>query len=105
MSHPPGKMGPSMLDELGLAIKELGAEEVGELSDEELSSSILEIEKLRRQLDAAHARRLRAFDRRRLWAADGAKSAAAWLARKANTPKSEWGSRLWVARVLSDLPG
>src|SRR5436309_890818 len=87
-----------------MAIKELGAVEPNDLSDQELADAAVELDRLRNAFAAAEARLLRAFNVRCVYASDGAKSAAAWLARRTHAPKSECGSRLRLSRTMEDLP-
>ena len=93
-----------MFDALGVAIKELGQLDPEGLCDEELRDAVVELAKLRDAFTAAEARINRAFDVRRVYTADGARSAAAWLARTTRAPKTECGARLRLGRVCDELP-
>lgn len=66
-----------MFDELGISIKELGQLDPNDFTDVELAEPVVELDMLHAMFTAAEARLARAFNVRQLWAADGAKSAAA----------------------------
>ena len=92
-----------MFDELGVAIKDLGNLDLDGLTDEELAAAVVDLDTKRNAFAAAEARVLRRFDRRRGWEADGAKSAAAWLARRTRAPQHECGSRLALGRLMDTM--
>jgi hypothetical protein len=104
MSHLYETVEIMLLDALGAAQKELGEVDLASLSDEELND--LAVETMRRQAaqDALTARIVAACAQREAWRDDGAKSAAAWLARKTGAPRSECGSRIALGKALRDLP-
>src|SRR5688500_1827290 len=93
-----------MLDGLAAVLKELREVDPNDLCDEELADLVVELHKHRCALEAFEARLTRNFDVRRVWAADGARSGAAWLARRTRAPKAECGGRLWLGRCVEDLP-
>ena len=93
-----------MFESLGMAVKELGAVDTNDLTDEELRDAVVELHVLRERLAAAEARVVRAFDARGVWRADGAKSPAAWLAVRTRAPKKECGARVWLGRLGEVLP-
>ena len=88
-----------MFDALGLAVKDLGTLDSNCLSDDELADALVELSRHRDALEATQARLTRAFDVRTVYAADGAKSAAAWLARRRGRPRKSAGRRCgWDGR-------
>ena len=93
-----------MFDDLATAVKELNARDWRDDSDEELAAAVTELAKVKNALDSAEASLLATFDTRRVWAADGAKSAKAWMTRRSLLPKGECGSRLRLARSLKTMP-
>jgi len=92
-----------MFGDLAMAVKEVGSLEADTLVDEELTTAVVELATLRSALEAAEARLDAAWDTRRSWAADGARSARACLAHKTREAKGACGSRLWLGRVLAEM--
>jgi hypothetical protein len=74
------------------------------LSDEELGAGLVEWHRLEARLAACRARVMAVFEGRRAYAADGSKSAAAWLARKTNGSPSEKRAQTRLARRLRHMP-
>jgi Domain of unknown function (DUF222) len=103
VSHPHGTI-EQMFESLGLEIKHEAAVEVGSIDDASLDAGVAPLARLRNQLDALEASRLAAWDRRKLWALSGAKSAAAELAHRTRQPIAECRARLAVARAMARLP-
>lgn len=85
-----------LLDE---AVDELAATDGGALCDEALAAAMLRFEAAQARLDAERVRLTGEFDARKLWAADAAKSAAAWLAHKTRAPKPDCAARARLARL------
>ena len=83
-----------MFDGLAMAVKELHELDPNDFTDGELSDSVVELQRQRASLEAAEARVVSVWNARRVWATDGARSGAAWLARKTRAPKVECGGRL-----------
>ncbi|MBL7498193.1 DUF222 domain-containing protein [Frankia sp. CNm7] len=99
-----GDAGPSGLDDDAPPSPGEAAVDPARLSDLELATAVIEG---RATVDATTARwvlLVGEFDRRSLWLADGAASAASWLRRECrmNAPTST--HLLTVARALRDLP-
>src|SRR5436190_7412138 len=69
-----------------------------------MAEAAVELDRLRNAFAAGEARFLRGFDVRGVHASDGAKSAAAWLARRTRAPKAECGSRLRLGKTMEHLP-
>ncbi len=90
--------------ELARAIDGLQALELHDLSDDDLSRLVVELEVQRSRLGGFGAAVVRAFDRRGAWALDGAKSAAAWIAHRCRLPLAAARKATRMARRLCDLP-
>lgn len=93
-----------MFETLTSEIKELNVEDLSTWSDEELDEAILAIAKPEAALAAFRARLGREWESRKTWIRDHAGSAPAWLAKRSHLDKREWGSALWIGRVLTDMP-
>ncbi len=89
---------------LEVGIRELAALDSSGFADGELSSALVELARLRASLEAAEAGLSHAWDARRVWAADGARSGAAWLARETRNPKSDCRRRIALGRTSGQLP-
>lgn len=89
---------------LEMEIKEIATIDPDALDDSELSEVVVEMAKLRTRLESVELAMLAAWDARRVWAADGARSGAAGLARRTHEPKPVCGARLWLGRKLRHLP-
>jgi hypothetical protein len=74
------------------------------LSDEALGDALVELHRVEARLAAVKARVASEFDVRRVWAVDGSKSAAAWLARRCRAPIGEARAGLRLARRLRTMP-
>jgi hypothetical protein len=82
------------------ALAALHALDLDGASDEELSDAVMTCQDLRGALEAAEARVIAEWDRRRTWRADGAKTGAAWLSSKQRLPIAEARRRLRHARLV-----
>jgi len=89
---------------LGNAIDELQAVDTDSLSDDELSSMLVEVHRLTARLDAARVELTRAWDARQVWGLDGAKSGAAWLAHATRCPRGTGQADVRLARRLRTMP-
>src|SRR4051812_9232601 len=87
-----------------MAVKEIATLDTEALTDAELADAVVELHQLLDALDAAHTRMIKTFDTRNVYAADGAKTASAWLTKRTRAPKTECGSRVWAARQLDRMP-
>lgn len=74
------------------------------LTSSELTDVVLQVQRLRAQLEAAEARVLARWDADRVWQDSGAKSGAAWLARMQRLPIQVTRQRIRHARALRSLP-
>ena len=90
-----------MIDGLREAAERLAAADPHELADAE---SIRELHRLKAALDAVVCRAVAAFDARREWEADGAKTAAAWLATVCRLPKALAQREVHLGRALRAMP-
>jgi uncharacterized protein DUF222/HNH endonuclease len=86
------------------ALDELRMDDVLGLSDEELTGRIDEIERAGRVLEAERGRALLEVERRRVFAADGHLSAAAWLAHRQGLSRRSAESAVRRARSLEAMP-
>ncbi|MFP5327591.1 MAG: DUF222 domain-containing protein, partial [Acidimicrobiia bacterium] len=93
-----------MFDSLNSALKELAAEDLASWSDDELDEAVLAVVSPESAMAAFKARLLHEWQARKTWIRDHAGSPSAWLAKRSHTDKRDWGSALWVGRVLSDMP-
>jgi hypothetical protein len=88
---------------LRAAVEELQDLDHAELSDDELICLLTELDIERERVAAVHARVAAAVDTRRVWAADGSKSCAAWLARRRHRSRTITGSALRLGRTLAAM--
>lgn len=93
-----------MFESLAVAVKEAAGSDLGSCTDGELGEMAVELAGLRSMLDAFEARVASAFDARKGWAADGARSAAAWLARRTREPKAACGAQVRAGRAEAMMP-
>lgn len=82
----------------------LSGADVAALTDGELSDAVVELERLKARLDATEATVVGAWDRRRVWASDGARSGAAWLVWRCRMARSRASRLLRRARHLREMP-
>jgi hypothetical protein len=73
------------------------------LSDGELADAVVELRRLQARLAAATARLTAAFDARRVWAAEGSRSAGAWLAHRCRLPAAQTRADVRLARRLQHM--
>ncbi len=74
------------------------------LTGDELSARICELDRRRNQHDAALLDTVAAWDARQQWAADGALSAATWLASRCEMSRASAGVLVRTSRRLRDMP-
>ena len=94
----------SLIDNAAQVLDELGSVDLDTVSDEELSESVLAMQRLRGQLDVAEAGVLSRWDARRVWRDSGARTAASWMARHLRLPTAVARQRLRHARAVRSLP-
>jgi hypothetical protein len=92
------------IDELAAVIDSLLAVDTASLTDAELHDLVTDIQRQRHRLAAAAAEAISAWDRRLIWADNGARSAAARLANETSTSTSTAGSDVRRARQLRSMP-
>lgn len=93
--------GIALLEQAASALAEL---DPATLSDEELGETLVEWHRIESRLAASKARLTASFDLRGGYRADGAKSAAAWLARKTNGSPAAARAQTRLARRLRMMP-
>jgi hypothetical protein len=93
-----------MFEELAAAIGEVRGTDAGALDDDELGDALVELHRLRSQLEAAEAALTSQWDARRCWVVNRARSGAAWLAWRTHMPMWEARRQVRVARALRSMP-
>src|SRR4051812_38537679 len=93
-----------MFDALAVAVTELAALDGDTLSDAELAEALVVLHKQREALAATEARLTRAFDARRVYAVDGARTAAAWLAQRTRSSKQARALSVRLGRATQHMP-
>src|SRR5262245_5110100 len=86
------------------ALDELRIEDLASLSDDALAGRLDEIERSCRVLEAERARGLAEVERRRMFAADGHLSTAAWLAHRHGVSRSIAEASVRLAQALDRMP-
>jgi hypothetical protein len=74
------------------------------LTDAGLADAVVQVRRAQARLAAAAARLTAALDTRRVWAADGSRSAASWLAYRCRLPASQMHTEVRLARRLPHMP-
>ena len=82
----------------------LGAAACADLSEEALRTHVLELHRLRAQVEGALVAATGAFDARTAWAADGARSAAGWLAARVDLGRGRAQAEVTLGRTLRATP-
>src|SRR4051812_19969273 len=90
-----------MLDELAGAIEAACEAEPDSLGHGE---SMLLLLRLQTRLGATVARAAAAFDRSGEWRANGARSAASWLAARTHLPRESVARQVRLGRAVRDMP-
>jgi len=75
-----------------------------QLADGELVVYVVEYRRTADAVEACWVRLVGELDRRGLWRADGARTAAGWLRGETRVSRQAASSAVMVARVLADLP-
>jgi len=91
---------PVLTDELRAAVDAVCAADPQVLSDGE---SIKALHRQLARLEAATTRAAAAFDARRVWEADGARSAGSWIAVSCHLPKATAQRRVHLGRALRHM--
>lgn len=92
------------LDELEAVVDRVAASDPGEMPDAELSEALVALSRVRSRLEGIEARVTGVWDARQVWAGDGARSGAAWLAQRCRTPRSGARAQVALARALRAMP-
>ena len=92
------------MSSLRSALEELRAEDLRSLSNEALAGHLDEIERAGRVLEAERGRGVAELERRKVYAADGHLSAAAWLAHRQGLSRSAAEGQVRRARALDAMP-
>lgn len=85
-------------------IEALTALKPSQLLDDELSGFLLALDRCRARVDAATTGLVGQWDARLAWAADGATSAAGWLAARGEQSRAQASAQVKVARALRRMP-
>src|SRR5215207_6518601 len=94
----------SVVGHLRDALAEFAALDPDAIGDAAMSELVMANQQLRGAFEAADAQVLDAWDRRKVWRADGAKTGAAWLAARQHLPVAETRRRLRHAREVRNYP-
>ncbi|MEO5965375.1 MAG: DUF222 domain-containing protein [Candidatus Limnocylindrales bacterium] len=89
---------------LGASSDALAQVDPDRLTSSELTDAVLQMQRLRPRLEATEAQMLARWDADRVWQASGAKSGAAWLARRQRLPIQVTRQRIRHARAPRSLP-
>lgn len=92
------------LDDLAVAIDSLLAVDPNELTDAELHDLVTTVQRQRHRMAAAASSAISAWDKRLVWADNGAGSAAVRLANETSTSPSSAGIEVKRARRLRTMP-
>jgi hypothetical protein len=93
-----------LLGSLSAAVDELASVDAAALSDGELGELLVRLRGLQERLDHEAARLTGAWDARKAWAADRARSGASWLAFRARMPHAAAKRQIALGRCLRDMP-
>jgi hypothetical protein len=93
-----------LVADLKNAIDGLQSIDAATLAGDELSVLLVALHTESARLDAARVALTGAWDARRVWNDDGAKSGGAWLAHKTHRPRSAAHSEVHLARRLRSMP-
>ncbi|MPY91692.1 MAG: DUF222 domain-containing protein [Acidimicrobiia bacterium] len=93
-----------MLEELSAAVDALLEVDPQGLTDGELCDALVGVAAERARLEADEAHLTAAWDARKAWDADGARSGAAWLTWRCRLPRRDAWRRVRLARWVSQAP-
>ena len=94
----------AQLEQLTSAIDALTALDIDALTDTELHTAVVSLQRLGDRLTVITAPLLQRWHHRQVWATDGSKSAAARLSRETGTAKKTAARSLHRAAVLASMP-
>jgi hypothetical protein len=86
------------------ALDDLACEDVGRLSDAELTDHLREIERAVRVLESVRAKAVAEVEARRSFAADGFLSATSWLVDRTGVVAADAARHVRLARALPEMP-
>jgi hypothetical protein len=93
-----------VIEHVSAAVDALLAIDVGALGDEDLAAALVAVARQRARLEAAEAQLTAAWDARRGWAVDGARSGTAWLAWRCHLPRRDAHRQVRLARFVQGAP-
>ena len=93
-----------VVEELRRYADKFAATDVHTIGDSELSAALVTLHETQSVIAAGIARVTAAFDLRRIWAADGAKSAAPWLAHRCHASLTAMRCQVRTAKRLRSMP-
>ncbi len=93
-----------MVSVLGTAVAALRGLDVAGLADGSLSALLCGLEEFRNVVDAVQADVAHRWDARTVWAGDGARSGAGWLASHTTASRPAAASMIRVGRALTSMP-
>ena len=93
-----------LLGSLSAAVDELASVDAGALGDAELGDLLVRLHGLQERLDHEAARLTGAWDARKAWVADRARSGASWLAFRARMPHAAAKRQVALGRCLREMP-
>ena len=92
-------------DDPGVTVLDpLDAAACADLSEEALRQHLLELHRLKARVDGALTAATGAFDAKKTWTADAARSGAGWLAARVDLSRKKAASEILLARDLRALP-
>ncbi|HSL60125.1 MAG TPA: DUF222 domain-containing protein [Acidimicrobiales bacterium] len=95
---------PDEVEGLEAAVDTFAALEPGSLTDAQLAEVVQRVERARDRLDSARLGVLAAFDARRVWAVDRARSAGGWVSWRCHRSGAESHRDVRLARGLRHMP-
>jgi hypothetical protein len=93
-----------LVADLRNAVDDLQGVDAATLTDDELSGLVVALHTESSRLEAARVSVTGAWDARRVWDNDGAKSGGAWLAHRTHRPRSAAHGEVHLARRLRSMP-
>jgi hypothetical protein len=93
-----------LIKEVADALAALAEIDPASMVDGELADAVVELQRMRNQLDAVATSVTGVFDARMVWAPEGARSASAWMAWRCRVPKARASHEVSNARALRHMP-
>ena len=101
LSSPPSS---TVAADVALAVDALVATDPAAVGDDELAAAMVDLRRQQARLSAATAALTAEFDARRVWAADGSRGAAAWIAARVRQPRVDVAAEVRLGRRLRAMP-